>query len=264
MGINWGVAITLMASIPVLLAAIVASVKHHRSAGYLWATMYVLWFPVHLWFWQFALSDPRPVGTGYILEAIFQIAPPVIWLVWSCFHRFRPVITALVLIYLFSLVLQLFSYIYWSYGSTKNFSIGLSHLDSFYFALGTLTTAGTGSISAISETARRLQTLQMGLDLASFGFALALVVARYSNLFPHAQPQAHQDAVTGAELARIADEPRVRRGSSAPRVRIPPPGMRPSRTLRRRQPPRRIPRSPEPPNPGRAIGPSPNGADRHR
>jgi Ion channel len=145
--------------------------------------MYVCWFPIHLWFWKPALIDPSPVGSTYIGEAIIQISLPLIGLIASCFFRFRPVLTVVLIVCLFSLVLQLFSYIYWSYGSTQNFSIRLSHLDSFYFALGTLTTAGTGSISVVSETARGLQTLQMGPDLILVIFAVALVVARYSSLF---------------------------------------------------------------------------------
>ena len=55
-------------------------------------------------------------------------------------------LTAFFLAYLFSLILQLFSYIYWTYGTTKNFSVNLTHFDSFYFALGTLTTVGSGTI----------------------------------------------------------------------------------------------------------------------
>jgi len=51
------------------------------------------------------------VGAWYIRGAVFQIAVPVIWLIVFCFRRFRPVVTALVLVYVLSLVLQFFSYI---------------------------------------------------------------------------------------------------------------------------------------------------------
>jgi hypothetical protein len=104
-------------------------------------------------------------------------------------------VTAVVLLYIFSLLLQLFSYIYWSYGTTKNFSMNLSHLDSFYLALGTLTTAGTGAISATSETARGIQTLQIGLDLIFVGIVVSLVLARYSNLLNRPQMGAARDGV---------------------------------------------------------------------
>ena len=104
-------------------------------------------------------------------------------------YRFRPVLTALFLAYLFSLILQLFAYIYWTYGTTKNFSANLTHFDSLYFALGTLTTAGSSTITATSETARQIQALQMGLDLILIGFAVALILARYSNLFSASRPE---------------------------------------------------------------------------
>jgi hypothetical protein len=83
----------------------------------------------------------------------------------------------------FALLLEIFSALYWAYGTKKNFSFPLSHLDAFYFALGTLTTAGTGNIVAISETSRWIQAAQLGLDLLLVVFIVALVMARYSALF---------------------------------------------------------------------------------
>lgn len=50
------------------------------------------------------------------------------------------------LAYMFASLLYTFSVLYWGYGSASNFSIPLSHLDAIYFAIGTLTTAGTGNI----------------------------------------------------------------------------------------------------------------------
>jgi Ion channel len=111
------------------------------------------------------------------------------------------VLTALFLAYLFSLILQLFSYIYWTYGTTKNFSVHLTHFDSFYFALGTLTTVGSGTITANSETARQIQAVQMGLDLLLIGFAVTITLARYTNLLSRPRP----------------DFPWFRRSETAPR-----------------------------------------------
>lgn len=65
-------------------------------------------------------------------------------------------------------------------GSTSNFSIYLSRLDAVYFAVGTLTTAGTGNISATSDLARGLQTIQMALDLVLVVFAVGLILPRLS------------------------------------------------------------------------------------
>ena len=72
----------------------------------------------------------------------------------------------------------MFSVIYWTYGTSGNFSTRLTHLDAIYFTMGTLSTAGTGSIAPVSQLARGLQTLQMLLDLGFLLVAVTLVVGR--------------------------------------------------------------------------------------
>src|SRR5689334_4087549 len=76
----------------------------------------------------------------------------------------------LLVIQVMSYVLAVFSLLYYAIGTAKNFSSPLSHTDAFYFALGTLSTAGTGNIVAISEDARGLQTYEMltGIGLVLF------------------------------------------------------------------------------------------------
>jgi hypothetical protein len=74
-----------------------------------------------------------------------------------------------------------FSYVYWSFGSTANFSVSLTRLDAIYFAIGTLTTAGTGNINATSELMRGIQALQMVLDVGLVVVALGVLVARLSS-----------------------------------------------------------------------------------
>lgn len=186
---QWGTLVTGLSGFAFVAATIVTLVmRKWRLAGYLAVTAYVLLWPIHLWFWQFELTGRAPLPRWYFWSAVQQIVlGGIAPLIWFCFRRFRPVVTALLLVYVLSLVLQLFAYMYWAYGTTRDFSVPLSHLDAFYFTLGTLTTAGTGNISAISETGRGLQTLQMGLDLVLIGFVVALTLARYSNLLdrPH-------------------------------------------------------------------------------
>ena len=159
--------------------------RKFRVAAYLAATGYVLLVPVHLWFWQFLLTPREPLPGWYIPNALQQIiVGGIAPLIWLCFRRpFRPWLTAFLVAYVLSDLLQFFSYFYWSYGSTANFTIPLSHLDSFYFALGTLSTAGTGNVSAISPLSRGLQTWQMGIDLVLIAFVVALILARYTTLF---------------------------------------------------------------------------------
>jgi len=77
-----------------------------------------------------------------------------------------------------SLLVVDFSFLYWSRGTSANFTHPLSHLDAIYFTVGTLSTAGTGTISAISATARSIQTAQMVLNLGFLLFAVTAVVGR--------------------------------------------------------------------------------------
>ena len=74
-----------------------------------------------------------------------------------------------------------FATLYWNYGLRPNFTQQLNHLDAIYFTIGTLTTAGTGTISAVSQTARTLQSLQMVLDLGLIVFAVGLAIAEISS-----------------------------------------------------------------------------------
>ena len=182
---EWGNAVTLAVCFVCLIGAIVMYAKHKRRiAAYLALVAYLLFLPVRLWFFQFELTVRGSIGVAYISEVVVVqlILGGIVPLVVSCFYRFRPILTGLLLAYVLSLLLQFFSYAYWTYGTKQNFTISLSHLDSFYFALGTLTTAGTGTISAISETSRGYQTLQMALDLALVGFVVVVIMARYVSL----------------------------------------------------------------------------------
>jgi hypothetical protein len=119
-------------------------------------------------------------------------------------RRFRPVVTALVLVYAFALLLEFFTGLYWTYGTSRNFSVPLSRLDALYFALGTLTT-GTGNIAAISETSRRIQTIQMGIDFLFIGLLVAFAIARYSTLFDRSHRGLPPGGATAAEPAPRSD-----------------------------------------------------------
>jgi hypothetical protein len=141
------------------------------------------------------------LGNDLWLVAILGIVPLIVLLLAE---RFRPVLTGLVLVYFFVILLEIFTQLYWSYGTSKNFSIPLSHLDALYFALGTLTT-GTGNISAISETSRRFQTAQMGIDFLLIGFIVALLVARYSTLFGRSRRGLPPGGATAAGPAHSSD-----------------------------------------------------------
>jgi len=77
-----------------------------------------------------------------------------------------------------------FSSAYWQIGTMANFNIQLTRFDSWYFALGMFTTAGTGNIVAISDRAREIQTLQMFFDMTIVVFVAGILVSRFSEGLP--------------------------------------------------------------------------------
>lgn len=182
----------------------------HRHAPRLLAFMagiYYVLIPATLWVWQFELTGRYRPGTWYIVNAAIQVAAGTAYLLWlSLRQSFRPVFAAIALVYVLSQVLQFFAYIYWTYGDAPDFGHNLSHLDAFYFAVGTLTTAGTGSLNAVSQTARLLQTVQMGLDFGLVIVAVGFVLARYSQFFQDRTRQRPPDQVASSTASPVAQD----------------------------------------------------------
>jgi hypothetical protein len=118
---EWGNAATSAVSFICLIAAVLSFFNgKRRIAIYLAASFYILFFPIRLWFFQFELTERGSLGVTYIVEVVVVqlILGGIVPLVVSCFFRFRPVVTGLLLAYIFSLLLQFFSYVYWTYGTT--------------------------------------------------------------------------------------------------------------------------------------------------
>jgi Ion channel len=132
---------------------------------------------VAAWVDQFHLLHRAPSVTYTDISPIVIVAIAIALLIVLRFHPFW---TTLLVLYVFSELLLGFSHLYWNYGGGGNFSRPLSHLDSLYLAVGTLSTAGSGNISALTETAKRIQTVQMFVDLPLTLFAVAAVIAGLS------------------------------------------------------------------------------------
>jgi len=54
----------------------------------------------------------------------------------------------------------------------------MTHLDATYFTVGALTTAGTGTISPESQSARLLVTIQYAVDLVFLAVVLSVFAGR--------------------------------------------------------------------------------------
>jgi len=191
----WGNLTATAVGVLLVVASIVLLEMRRTKPGIaLGITAYIVLFPIHQWFWQFTLTDRGSLPHWYILSAVVQVVGALGFLIVLCLQRpFKRALTAISLAYVFSLFLQLFSYMYWVNGTPREFSVSLTHLDSFYVALGIFTTAGTGNISPVGETARGLQTLQMGLDFILIGFVVVLVMTRYTNLLDRSRTASPED-----------------------------------------------------------------------
>ena len=77
---------------------------------------------------------------------------------------------------LVSAVLEPFSLIYFDLGK-QGFGVRLSHLDAFYVATGFMTTAGSGSLSPLSQGARAFAIAQMLIDASLVAAGGTLLVA---------------------------------------------------------------------------------------
>jgi Ion channel len=78
------------------------------------------------------------------------------------------------------IIVLLFTMVYWRIGTKANFGAELSKVDALYFALGTMTTAGTGTIAPISGLARGLVSGQMVVDFIFVASAVTIAITRLS------------------------------------------------------------------------------------
>ena len=98
----------------------------------------------------------------------------------------------------FATLALVFANVYWAIGTKVNFGVELSRVDALYFSLGTLTTAGTGTIAPISSFARGLVSVQMALDFVFVATAVTIVVTRWSEkLSAKNQPASQPPAAEG-------------------------------------------------------------------
>ncbi|NUR07535.1 MAG: two pore domain potassium channel family protein [Nocardioidaceae bacterium] len=97
----------------------------------------------------------------------------------------------------FPIVILLFATTYFVYGEREpaNFSESMTRVDSLYFTVTVFATVGFGDITAVSQSARGLVTLQMVVDLVLIGLVVRAFVGsvqrsleRQENELEHDQP----------------------------------------------------------------------------
>lgn len=127
-------------------------------------------------FWVLLLVPARRAGVQpWIVVLGIASAVVILWSVLlNAFASDRLDLMLLQVVLAASALISFFSYCYWEDGSIGHFNHVLTRLDALYFTVGTLSTAGTGNIVAISDVSRRVQTAQM---LLGMGLVLAAVTA---------------------------------------------------------------------------------------
>lgn len=153
-------------------------VKVNRDAR--WLAFSTILFQALLWY-QFLNAS----GRGNALPLLLVVMM-VLLVAWNGFWAVLQVratkrftfVTLASLMNIVSLILTDFSVLYWLYGTNANFGKTLSRLDAVYFALGTMTTAGTGSIAPASQLARGLVSAQMAVDFIFLATVVSLAVTR--------------------------------------------------------------------------------------
>jgi hypothetical protein len=94
-------------------------------------------------------------------------------------RKMTPAALLVDLIVTFAAFVGSFAYLYYDEGTGRAFSQDLSRLDAVYFAVGTVSTAGTGNINALSEGARATQLAEMLLAMVLVIVAGGFVLVRY-------------------------------------------------------------------------------------
>lgn len=148
----------------------------NRPVWFLWAYLSVGIIVYLLCF----LTLNRSIFSGPFAIVLYSTGGALNVLILVLMRKHQLPFLALQLVSTFVFLSLTFSLLYWGCGTTENFSASLSRLDAVYFAVGTLSTAGTGNLVATSELAREIQLIQMSIDTVLLVFAVALVLPRFT------------------------------------------------------------------------------------
>jgi len=137
--------------------------------------LYVAWYQV--------IFDSRDRLSAS--DAVFAALFVSVWLgaaVWAILRESSLLAAIGFSVYSIAFLIGLFASLYLGSGSPNDWSRRLSQLDAVTLALGTFTTAGTFGVTPVSQTARGLVTLQMGIDLVATLVIFGLLAARLTEL----------------------------------------------------------------------------------
>lgn len=121
----------------------------------------------------------RSSGLGFVAVFTLISAFGVVQLVRAARSE-RLAVLVIAFIVVVSSILGNFAQIYWGYGTGGNFNEHITRFRAVYFAIGTLSTAGTGNIVAVSTAAQATQMAQQVVDLLLLAFGVGALVARFA------------------------------------------------------------------------------------
>lgn len=156
---------------------------------------------VGFWLSYGSMPPTRRYGVGVLSFDLFVVAIAIALVVAAARTKIRTPDLILALVIAALLLLGIFSDVYLTYGHGQHqhdFNERLTKIDAVYFAVGTLSTAGTGHIEAISERARTVQLMEMLLGLALVLFAVSAVVARLMSSSATASPSGATPTTNGS------------------------------------------------------------------
>ena len=129
-------------------------------------------------YYTLPLDRPADAGLIILIVGLLALAGILSWqirmIVGSPFPRIRAAETLIVGI---PLLLVVFASVYYLIGKAQvdSFSESMSKTDAMYFTVTVFSTVGFGDITAKSESARTLVTLQMLFNLVVFGLVAKLI-----------------------------------------------------------------------------------------
>jgi hypothetical protein len=144
-------------------------------AALLMLMLYVAWFQV-IFDSRDRLSPSDAVFAGVVVSLWLAAA------VWAILRESSLLAAIGFSIYSIAVLIGFFASLYLGSGSPHDWSTPLSQLDALTVAMGTFTTAGTFGVMPVSQTARGLVTLQMGIDIVATVIIFGLLAARLAEL----------------------------------------------------------------------------------
>lgn len=155
--------------------------------------------------------DSLPVAVGLLVTGLILVAVTV-WQVLAIIRSEEPGLRAIeALAVIAPLYILVFASVYFlmSLGDSEAFTSALTRMDALYFTVTVFATVGFGDITAASQSARVLVTVQMVLNLILLGAGVRLLTMAVKHGRGEKEEPDASASVTRAGEASAAHDPTV-------------------------------------------------------